>query len=198
MMNVTNTPAGKENHSVLNTLERKTYLAFCLKDDNFAVDVKHVREVLNFPDTTSIPGAPDFIRGIFYLRGAAVPVVDIRLKFGMSETEIKSSTSVIVMEVRRGANRMIIGALADSVKGVFEFEPGQIEPTPLFGEKDRMDFIQAVGKRNKQFIIILNFNKAFSTEEMYMLTVAGEKIPLAKRNARLRTGQIKVHNYLMK
>lgn len=184
-VNVTDTQAGKEKQSVLNTLDRKTYLAFRLKDDHFALDVKHVREVLNYPDTTSIPGAPDFIRGIFYLHGTAVPVVDMRLKFGMSKTEIKLRTRVIVLEVGRGVNRMVIGALADSVKGVFEFEPGQIEPTPLFGEKDRMDFIQAVGKRNNQFIIILNFNKAFSTDEVYMLSVAGGQIPLPTEECRI-------------
>jgi purine-binding chemotaxis protein CheW len=174
-VNVTGTPGEKENLSVLNTLERKSYLTFCLKDENFAVDVKQVREVLDFPNVTRIPGPPDFLRGIFNLNGSMVPVVDILIKFGMPETEIKMSTCVIVIEVGRGPNRMTIGALADSVKGVFEFEPGQIEPTPLFGEKDRMDFIQAVGRRNDQYFIILNFNKVFPSDEMYMLTQSKEK-----------------------
>lgn len=174
-VNVTDTPGGKENLSVLKTLERKTYLTFCLNDEIFAVDVKQVREVLDFPHTTRIRGAPDFIRGIFNLHGILVPLVDMRLKFGMSEAELKMSTCVIVIEVGRGANRMIIGALADAVKGVYEFEPGQIGPTPLFGEKERMDFIQAIGRRNDQNIIILNFNKAFSSEEVCMLSSAGEK-----------------------
>jgi len=173
-------PFSRDNPSVLKALERKTYLTFCLGDEVFAVDVQHVHEVLDFRDSTRIPGAPDYMRGIINLRGSVVPVVDMRLKFGMSETEKKLSTCVIVMEVGRGANRTVIGALADAVKDVFEFEPGQIEPPPRFGEKSKMDFIQAIGKRNDQFIIILNFNKAFSTEEVVMLGAAGEETALTE------------------
>lgn len=166
--------AGPENPSLLKALERKTYLTFVLGDEVFAIDVQQVHEVLDFRDVTKIPGAPDFMRGIINLRGKVVPVVDMRLKFGMSETEKKISTCVIVMEVGRGENRTVIGALADAVREVFEFEPGQIEPPPRFGDKGRMDFIQAIGKRDDLFIIILNFNKAFSTDEVIMLGSTGE------------------------
>ena len=178
--NVTDPAAGKENISVLKALERKTFLTFRLQDEIFAVDVQHVHEVLDFHSVTKIPGAPEFMRGIINLRGSVVPVVDMRLKFGMSETEKKVSTCVIVLDVGRGENRTVIGALADAVKEVFEFEPGQIEPPPRFGEKGRMDFIQAIGKRNDQFIIILNFNKAFSTEEVVLLGAAGDDTLIPK------------------
>lgn len=167
-------PTPKDNPSFFKVLERKTYLTFQLGDEVFAVDVQHVHEVLDFRDTTRIPGAPDFMRGIINLRGSVVPVVDMRLKFGMSETERKVSTCVIVMDVGRGENRTVIGAIADAVREVFEFEPGQIEPPPRFGEHGGMDFIQAIGKRDGQFIIILNFNKAFSTEEVVLLGSTGE------------------------
>lgn len=176
--NGTETMAGNDTLALLKALERKTYLTFRLGDEIFAVDVQQVQEVLDFHDTTRIPGAPDFMRGIINLRGKVVPVVDMRLKFGMTETEKKVSTCVIVMEVGRRANRTIIGALADSVKEVFEFELGQIEPPPRFGEKGRMDFIQAIGKRGDQFIIILNFSRAFSSEEVVMLGAAGEECSL--------------------
>jgi len=165
--------------TVLKALERKTYLTFGLGKEIFAVDVQHVHEVLDFKTTTHIPGAPDFMRGIINLRGHVVPVVDMRLKFGMTETENTLNTCIIVMDVGTGEHKTIIGALADSVKEVFEFEPGQIEPPPRFGEKGKMDFIQAIGKRDDQFIIILNFNKAFSTDEVVMLGSAGEGDPEA-------------------
>lgn len=167
-------PTPMDNPSFFKVLERKTYLTFQLGDEVFAVDVQHVHEVLDFRDATRIPGAPAFMRGIINLRGSVVPVVDMRLKFGMSETERKVSTCVIVMDTGRGENRTVIGALADAVREVFEFEPGQIEPPPRFGGQGRMDFIQAIGKRDGQFIIILNFNKAFSTDEVVLLGSAGE------------------------
>lgn len=171
----TNSQPARDNLAVLKALERKTYLTFRLADETYAVDVQQVHEVLDFRTATRIPGAPDFMRGIINLRGKVVPVVDMRLKFGMSETETRVSTCVIVMDVGRGEDRTVIGALADAVKEVFEFEPGQIEPPPRFGDKGRMEFIQAIGKRGGQFIIILNFNKAFSTEEVVMLGTAGDE-----------------------
>lgn len=160
--------------SLLKVLGKKTYLTFGLGDEIFAVNVQQVHEVLDFKTITKIPGAPDFMRGIINLRGHVVPVVDMRLKFGMTETEKTLSTCIIVMDVGTGEHKTMIGALADSVKEVFEFEPGQIEPPPRFGEKGKMDFIQAIGKRDDQFIIILNFNKAFSTDEVVMLSEAGD------------------------
>jgi purine-binding chemotaxis protein CheW len=176
LKNIDNT-AVQDRLLPLKALERKTYLSFSLEKEIFAVDVQHVHEVLDFTTTTKIPGAPDFMRGIINLRGRAVPVVDMRLKFGMGKIEKSVSTCIIVIEVGTGSQRTVIGALADAVQEVFEFDPGQIEPPPRLGEKGKMDFILAIGKRNDQFIIILNFNKAFSMEEVVLLGSAGE-IPL--------------------
>lgn len=164
----------RESMDLLKALERRTYLTFRLGDETFAVDVQQVHEVLDFRGVTRIPCAPDFMRGIINLRGRVVPVVDMRLKFGMTETEERLSTCVIVMDVGRGENRTVIGALADAVKEVFEFEAGQIEPPPRFGAQGKMESIQAIGKRDDRFIIILNFNKAFSTDEVVMLGSAGD------------------------
>ena len=172
--NATDSSRKEERLLPLKALEHKTYLSFRLEKEIFAVDVQHVHEVLDFSSTTRIPGAPDFMRGIINLRGRVVPVVDMRLKFGLGETEKTLSTCIIVMEVGTGGQRTVIGALADAVQEVFEFESGQIEPPPRLGEKGKMDFILAIGKRNNQFIIILNFNKAFSLDEVVMLGSAGE------------------------
>ena len=161
--------------AVLKALEKQTYLTFQLEDEIFAVDVRNVHEVLEFTTVTKIPGVPDFVRGIINLRGNVVPVVDLRLKFSMSETIKTEGTCVIVLDVGSGESRTVIGALADSVHEVFEFESGQVEPPPRIGSMSKANFIQGVGKREDQFIITLNINRVFSSEEVVLLGAAGEE-----------------------
>lgn len=161
--------------SVLKALERKTYLTFQLEDELFAVDVLNVHEVLEFTSVTKIPGVPEFVRGIINLRGMVVPVVDLRLKFNMSETVKGQGTCIIVLDIGTGENKMVVGALADSVHEVFEFEAGQIEPPARIGTLSHKDFILGIGKREEQFIILLNINRVFSTDEVVMLDVTAEE-----------------------
>lgn len=163
--------------SVLKMLEKRTYLTFQLEDEIFAVDVHHVHEVLEFTTVTKIPGVPDFVRGIINLRGRVVPVIDLRLKFGLTETLRTWATCVIVLEIGGGANSAVIGALADSVKEVFEFEPGQVEPPPRIGSLSNSDYIKGIGKRDDQFTIILNIDRVFSTEEVVLLGNAARDSP---------------------
>ena len=158
-------------------LEKWTYLTFKIGEEVFAVDVRQVLEVLELKNITKLPSTPDFIRGIINLRGRVVPVVDMRLKFGMEATENTIHTCIIVLEIGTGNDKTTIGALADSVKEVFEFDEGQIEPPPRFGSLSKMDFILGIGKREEQFIIILNFNRVFSTDEIIMLGAAGDENP---------------------
>lgn len=159
----------------LKALEKGTYLTFQLEDEIFAVDVRNVHEVLEFTSITKIPGVPDFVRGIINLRGKVVPVVDLRLKFSMSETIKTQNTCVIVLEIGSEENHAVIGALADSVKEVFEFEAGQVEPPPRIGSLSNSDYIQGIGKREDQFIIILNINQVFSSDEVVLLGAAAEE-----------------------
>ena len=166
--------------ALLKSLEKKTYLTFQLEDEIFAVDVLNVHEVLEFTTATRIPGVPDFVRGIINLRGGVVPVVDLRLKFGMTATEKTRSTCVIVLDIGSGENRTVIGALADSVREVFEFESGQVEPPPRIGTLSQADFIQGIGKREDQFIIILNISRVFSTDEVVLLGAAAEEEELGE------------------
>ncbi len=151
--------------------ETRQYLTFKLADEIFAVDVEKVREILELTNITKVPQTPDYMRGVINLRGSVVPVVDMRLKFGMPETETTVNTCIIVVEVLHGNEVVVIGALADSVQEVFELEPGQIEPPPRIGTRFNTDFILGMGKNDSQFIMILNIDRAFTSDE---LEVAGE------------------------
>jgi len=152
----------------------KQYLTFELAHETFAVDVARVREILDFISITKVPRTPDFMRGVINLRGSVVPVVDMKLKFGMEATEKTVDTCIIVLEVAIEGETTIVGALADSVEEVLELEPAQIEPPPRIGMKLNIDFISGMGKLGEEFVIILDTDKIFTFEEAAALQEAGE------------------------
>jgi len=145
------------------------YLTFKLGEEVYAVDISKVREVLDFTSVTKVPRTPDFMRGVINLRGSVVPVVDLRLKFGMSSTEKTVNTCVIILEVRVDSETTILGALADSVQEVIDLESEHIEPAPRIGTKLRTEFIAGMGKQNDKFLILLDIDKIFSTEELSLV-----------------------------
>lgn len=150
-------------------LETTQYLTFKLDNEIFALDIGKVREVLDFTSITKVPRTPEFMRGVINLRGSVVPVVDMRLKFGMSITENNVNTCIIIVEVSIDNETAILGALVDSVQEVIDLEQDQIEPAPRIGTKLRTDFIRGMGKRNNGFIMILDIDKVFSSEELAMI-----------------------------
>ena len=155
--------------SVDGIMETTQYLTFKLSDEVFALDITKVREVLDFIAITKVPCTPDFMRGVINLRGSVVPVVDLRLKFGMSRTEKTVNTCIIIVEVNVDSETTILGALADSVQEVMDLGPDHIEPAPKIGTRLNTEFIKGMGKRDSNFIIILNFDKVFSAEDLALV-----------------------------
>jgi purine-binding chemotaxis protein CheW len=145
--------------------ETTQYLTFKLDEEVFALDVAKVREILDFTKVTKVPQTPDFMRGVINLRGSVVPVMDLRLKFGMSATEKTVNTCVIVVEMVIEGETMVLGVLADSVQEVIDLEPEQIEPAPRIGTKINTEFILGMGKHNELFMMILDIDKVFSEGE---------------------------------
>jgi len=156
--------------SVQSIADIRQYLTFQLGNEVFGIDVFNVREILEFTSVTKVPKTPDFMRGVINLRGSVVPVLDMRLKFGLTETEKTIDTCIIVVEVGFGSENIIIGALVDSVQEVFELDPNSIEPAPRIGSQLRTEFIRGMGKKDDRFIIILDMERLFSPEEITGLT----------------------------
>lgn len=148
--------------------ETTQYLTFTLEEEVFALDIGKVREVLDFCSVTKVPQTPDFMRGVINLRGNVVPVVDMRLKFGMVPAEKTVNTCIIIVEVAVDGEITVLGAIADSVQEVLDLEPEQIEPAPRIGTKLNTDFIRGMGKRDERFLMILDVDKVFSCGEMAM------------------------------
>jgi purine-binding chemotaxis protein CheW len=149
--------------------ETTQFLTFKLGNEVFALDITKVREVLDFTTVTKVPRTPEFMRGVINLRGSVVPVVDLRLKFGMTKTESSVNTCIIITEVTVDNDTTILGALADSVQEVLDLEPGSIAAAPKIGTKLKTEFIKGMGRRDDRFIIILDIDKVFSSDELAMV-----------------------------
>ena len=145
------------------------YLTFTLDEEQYALSVLKVREVLEYTRITKIPKTAVYMKGVINLRGQGVPVIDLRSKFGLPEIENTKDTSIIVMEVEGNGGGVVLGALADSVQEVIELEPSQIEPAPRFGTRLATEFILGMGKKDEKFIIILDIDKIFNSEEVSLL-----------------------------
>ena len=115
---------------------------------------------------TRVPTAPHYMRGVVNVRGNAIPVVDLRVKFGMSAAEETENTRIIVLELEMDGETVVVGGLADAVHEVLELEPQDINEPPALGMRWRTDLILGMGRREDQFIIILDIDKVFSLNEL--------------------------------
>ena len=152
--------------SVAGITETVQYLTFKMAEEIFAFDVAKVREILELIPITKVPQTPEFMRGVINLRGSVVPVIDLRLNFGMQCTEDTVNTCIIVVEVNLNGEPIVLGVLADSVQEVVEMEPDLIEPPPRLGTRLKTEFIKGMGKVEDNFVMILDIDKVFSADEL--------------------------------
>ncbi|GFO56828.1 chemotaxis protein CheW [Geomonas sp. Red276] len=158
--------------------ETAQYLTFTLDGELFAMDIVKVREVLDYTGVTRVPRTPDFVLGVINLRGHVVPVVDLRLKFGLPASD-RGQSCVIIAEVTVDNETTVLGALADSVQEVLELSPEQIEPAPRIGCQLDTELILGMGTLDEQLMVILNADKVFSSVEVTLLRDTGSEPTLA-------------------
>jgi purine-binding chemotaxis protein CheW len=149
------------------------FLTFSLSEEVFAMDIRDVREIIQYRAATTVPLMPGFVRGVINLRGAVVPVIDLQARFGRSAAQIGKKTCIVIFDGMRGEERVELGLLVDAVSEVIEISADAIEPAPNFGTSVRRDFISGMGKVDGRFVIILEPDKAFDVNEMAQLCEAG-------------------------
>ena len=147
-------------------LEVTQYLAFTLDQEVFSLDISKVREVLEFSKITKIPQTPEMMIGVINLRGSVVPVVDLRIKFGMGRGDITENTVIIIIEIDLDHEATMLGVMVDAVKEVIDLDENHIEAPPKIGNRLNTELIKGMGKRDGQFIIILDIEQIFSLEEL--------------------------------
>lgn len=145
------------------------YLTFELKGEIYGLQILKVQEIIGMMNVTRVPKTQDFIRGVINLRGKVIPVVDLRLKFGLESKEDTERTCIIVMQFKNVATVMTMGIIVDEVREVINIEGEQIEDTPAFGADTNTDFILGVGKVNQKVIMLLDVDKVLSTGEAALM-----------------------------
>ena len=159
---------------VTETGESRQYVTFCLGEELFGVEVTRAREILDLVPVTKVPQTPDYLLGVINLRGQVVPVVDLRIKLGLPKAMETRDSCIIVMEVQVDGEVLTVGGLADSVREVLELRDDLIEPAPRLGLRLKTEFIAGMGKVDEQFLILLEIDRVFSSEELALVQEAGE------------------------
>ena len=138
------------------------YLTFTLGDEEYGLEILKVREIIGLMEITSVPQTPRFIKGVINLRGKVIPVIDLRLKFGMEEAQATEETCIIVVDI----GDMLMGILVDTVSEVVDIPASNIEPPPAFGSNISTEFILGMGKTQSRVKILLDIARVLSQEEL--------------------------------
>jgi len=159
---------------------RGQYLAFRLGSETFAMDIRSIKEVIQYSNLTVVPLMPPFLRGVINLRGSVVPVIDLSVRFGHPSTEVAKRTCIVILELEQEGKYIALGIMVDHVSEVLEIAESEIDPTPAFGTDLRSDLIRGIGKVGSRFTIILDVNNVLSIEELASLAsgreTAGAKV----------------------
>jgi purine-binding chemotaxis protein CheW len=155
------------------------YLTFSVGDEVFGMDIRSVREIIQYGAMTTVPLMPAFVRGVINLRGAVVPVIDLQARFGRPPSTVGKRTCMIIFDAVRDQERVELGVVVDAVSAVIDIPADQIEPPPGFGTAVRRDFIRGMGKVQNRFVIILDPDRALDVDEMAALCSAAQEAVVA-------------------
>lgn len=147
------------------------YLTFVLAGEDYGLEILQVREIIGMVEITAIPQAPPAVKGVINLRGRVIPVIDLRLKFGLPATDYGERTCIIVMDVRGEAGPQQMGAVVDAVSEVIQVSREDLEPPPAFGASVKNGAISGIAKIKGGIKILLDIDRVFSAKELLGLEV---------------------------
>ena len=168
---------GQEAHGVnqVRVLQGGKFLTFLMANEKYGLEILKVREIMGMMDVTSVPTTPPFVRGVINLRSKVIPVVDLRLKFGLEAKEDTQRTCIIVVHLTHTAQEMTMGIIVDEVSDVLDIDQNQIEPPPSFGANIRTDFILGMGKVDQKVMTMLDIDRVLSDQEIALVESSAEK-----------------------
>ena len=148
--------------SVIQPAAPSQVLTFLVGDEEYGIGIHQAREIIQYGELTTVPTAPAFIRGVINLRGSVVPVADLAVRFGRAPREITPRSCIVVVEVSRGGEPVIMGILADRVSQVAELAADAIEPAPAFGTGVRPDWLLGLGRAGSRFLLLLDIDRVLA------------------------------------
>jgi purine-binding chemotaxis protein CheW len=177
-MTTTVAKTGQEAREVTQarTLKGGKFLTFLMANEKYGLEILKVREIIGMMDVTSVPTTPAFVRGVINLRGKVIPVIDLRLKFGIEAKEDMQRTCIIVVQIVRNAQEMTMGIIVDEVSDVLNINQDQIEPPPSFGPDIRTDFILGMGKVDQKVVTMLDIDRVLNEQEMSLVESSSGKM----------------------
>lgn len=148
------------------------FLTFMLADEQYAIGILHIKEIIEYGSLATVPMMPPCVRGVINLRGAVVPVLDLSARFGRAPSVIGKRSCIVIAEVANGEDEgvQVLGMLVDAVNAVVEIGASDIEPAPSFGTRIRPDFIAGIGKFSGKFVILLDIDHVLASDEIIELT----------------------------
>ncbi|HUU40262.1 MAG TPA: chemotaxis protein CheW [Desulfatiglandales bacterium] len=148
------------------------YLTFTLDNEEYGIGILKIKEIIGMMPITPVPQTPEFVKGVINLRGKVIPVVDLRLRFGMNSIEYNERTCIIVVEIETVAGTIMIGIVVDSVSEVLNIKREDIEDTPTFGTSLDIDYILGMAKMGGRVKILLDIDKVLSSEDISFIEKA--------------------------
>jgi purine-binding chemotaxis protein CheW len=161
------------------SVDTKKFLTFTLKDEDYGIHILKVREIIGYMEVTPVPQTPEFVKGVVNLRGKVIPVINLRSRFGMAETDVTDETCIIVVEVTfetdDESETIQMGIVVDTVEEVQDIPRDNIDPAPNFGGEIDTEYIEGMGKIEENVIILLDINRVLTDEELVALKDVGEQ-----------------------
>ncbi len=145
------------------------YLTFSLAGEEYGIGILKVKEIIGMMPITHVPQTPDYVKGVVNLRGKVIPVVDLRLKFGIEPIDYTERTCIIVVEIIHVNKTISMGIVVDSVSEVLNIKNGDIEDTPSFGTKLKTEFILGMAKMGSNVKILLDIDLVLADEEIAVM-----------------------------
>ena len=148
------------------------YLTFTLADEEYGIGILKIKEIIGMMPVTTVPQTPDFVKGVINLRDKVIPVIDLRLRFGMESIDYTDRTCIIVVEIQGTIQTVQIGIVVDSVSEVLNIKGEEVEDTPTFGARLNTDYILGMAKMEGGVKILLDIDRVLKAEEVEMLEKA--------------------------
>lgn len=148
------------------------YLTFTLAAEEYGIGILKIKEIIGMLPITSVPQTPEFVKGVINLRGKVIPVMDLRLRFGMTSIDYTERTCIIVVEIAGTSGTILVGIVVDAVSEVLNIKGGDIEKTPTFGAKLNTDYILGMAKMEGGVKILLDIDEVLSSDELSLLSEA--------------------------
>jgi len=148
------------------TVKTGKYLTFTLEEEEYGIGILKVKEIIGMMPITSVPRTPEFVKGVINLRGKVIPVIDLRLKFGMGEIPYTDRTCIIVVEIDNENSTVLIGIVVDAVSEVLNIQEEDVEETPAFGTELNTEYILGMAKMDSRVKILLNIDRVLSIKEI--------------------------------